>query len=99
MLNVTVGLRLLLYLAVGLVMILEIKQCNIKRWGEPLAWGSFALHGLIYCAAFLIDYQDRAINVQFFNAWTTAVQYHGLIILLAVEIARYRRLRGRMRGC
>jgi len=96
---VTVSLRLLLYVVVLAVMVLQYRQCDVKRWGEPLAWGSFAVHGVIYCIAFLIDYQDRIVNIQLFNYWAAAVQLHGLIILLAIEFARYRRLRGRMRGC
>ena len=99
--DISIGIRVLLYLAVMVIMFLQYSQCKgMRRLSEPLGWGMFAFHGAIYCIVFLIDYRDRVIVPANYNLWASAVQLQGLITLISIEYARYQRLRGRgASGC
>lgn len=98
MLNVTVGIRLFLYL-IGLFVWFKVyKTCNPKRFGEPIAWFAWLIHGVIYCIVFLIDYRDTTIDAQFYNYWQTAIGYQVIITVIVIGYSYYHRLRGPI-GC
>lgn len=96
-LELTVIVRAVLFLAVLVIVLRQIKHC--KRWGEPLSWAIAMVHGLVYSVAFLIDYNfDNKVNGQFYNYWAVAWWIHFLIVLLSIEYSRLKRM-GDKDGC
>jgi uncharacterized membrane protein len=86
------------YFILCCIMARQMRVCTYRA--EPLNWWLWAVHGIIYSAVFLGDYQDRIINAQAYNNWATMVGIHGLIVVIAIETYRLRRLTARDRhGC
>lgn len=90
-------IRAIFYLAVLVVIVRQLKYC--ERIAEPIALIVWTLHGLIYCAWFIVDYSiDGRVVPVFYNFWNIALSLHIVGTILVIEDARLRRMR-KKNGC
>jgi hypothetical protein len=94
-LNIQVGIRLVVFAACFILMLLQIKVCGRTRWGEPVAWAAAFLNVIIYCVVFLVDYHDHGVNATLYNIWQAVILPQLGITFFIVEYSRYRRQRNR----
>jgi hypothetical protein len=96
-LNTTLIIRSALYIAVIVIMILQMRIC--KRFAEPFAWMMVGINGIIYNIVITIDrWPDGLVDSNFYNIWSAAIIIQFLLTLSVIEIMRYLRIRGRI-GC
>jgi hypothetical protein len=98
MLEASVVFTGIFYTAIIVIASLQYKYC--RRIGEPLSWIVVGIHGLAYCAGFLITYGHGDFNRFVYNYWSIMLRVHTLATLLSIEVMRLIRIRMRgVHGC
>jgi hypothetical protein len=90
MFDVSIYLSLITY--AGLIVLMIMQIVKTKRWGEPVAWLMFGIHGFIMILTFIIDNFSGGVDAKLYNLWSNAVHLQGIATLLSVEIMRYIRM-------
>lgn len=96
MFDISIYLSLIAYAALVVLMTVQIRKDG--RRAESVGWLMFGAHGFIMILFFIVDNTDGIIDAEFYNIWSNSVHLQGMATLLATEITRYLRIRGKNHG-